>query len=215
MARDPNRWRPPPFKKYQLFAVSKCGLIGRDNALPWSYPEDLSYFKERTSSPDCAVVMGYKTWESLPLGKVSGEKLPGRKKIVYTHKELGPLKDTIFVKAIDGASLRKIVSPLGIYNLYYIGGKSVIEESKWSIDAGFITVVDLHFPRTPTDVRIDKEYVNKILKYGKVIKEMHRGQLNVYEYNRVVADQREMDELIRVPIGYGNLPRAGINTVGI
>ncbi len=54
--------------------VVACDLnrgIGRDNALPWRIPGDMKYFKELTSTSASselynAVVMGRKTWESIP-----------------------------------------------------------------------------------------------------------------------------------------------------
>src|SRR4051794_35092923 len=84
-----------------IFAATESGLIGRKGALPWDCPEDLAHFKEVTSKPNSVLMMGYKTWESLPIGKSSGEKLVGRKKLVVTNKVgLKPLKDTAFVPTL-------------------------------------------------------------------------------------------------------------------
>jgi dihydrofolate reductase len=38
-------------------------LIGKDNKLPWHYPQDLKYFKKNTINQN--VLMGYKTYKSL------------------------------------------------------------------------------------------------------------------------------------------------------
>jgi dihydrofolate reductase len=61
-------------------AVAKNGVIGDSNALPWHLPEDLKHFKQLTSG--YAVIMGRKTWESLPL---RFRPLPGRLNIVLTR----------------------------------------------------------------------------------------------------------------------------------
>ncbi|MDP2109045.1 MAG: dihydrofolate reductase, partial [Rhodocyclaceae bacterium] len=61
-------------------AVAKNGVIGDSNALPWHLPEDLKHFKQLTSGH--AVIMGRKTWESLPL---RFRPLPGRLNIVLTR----------------------------------------------------------------------------------------------------------------------------------
>ncbi|KAB0299124.1 dihydrofolate reductase, partial [Klebsiella pneumoniae] len=45
-------------------AVARDAAIGRDNALLWHLPEDLARFKALTLGKP--VVMGRKTWESLP-----------------------------------------------------------------------------------------------------------------------------------------------------
>lgn len=61
-------------------AVANNGVIGKDNALPWHLPEDLRHFKALTSGH--AVIMGRKTWESLP---ARFRPLPGRHNIVVTR----------------------------------------------------------------------------------------------------------------------------------
>ena len=43
--------------------------IGLNNELPWSCPKDMAYFKSLTIGEDGqnnAVIMGRKTWESIP-----------------------------------------------------------------------------------------------------------------------------------------------------
>lgn len=45
-------------------AMDDAGTIGRDNALPWHLPADLAHFKALTL--DKPILMGRKTWESLP-----------------------------------------------------------------------------------------------------------------------------------------------------
>ncbi len=61
-----------------VVAVSRNGVIGRDGGLPWHISSDLKRFKEITMGKP--VVMGRKTWESLPK-----KPLPGRRNIVLTR----------------------------------------------------------------------------------------------------------------------------------
>jgi dihydrofolate reductase len=61
-------------------AVARGGVIGRDGGIPWRLPEDVAYFKELTTGH--AVVMGRKTWESIP---DRFRPLPGRRNIVITR----------------------------------------------------------------------------------------------------------------------------------
>ena len=64
-----------------IWAQSDGGIIGNDGAMPWHLPEDLAHFKELTlGSP---VIMGRKTWESLPQ---RFRPLPGRRNIVVTRQ---------------------------------------------------------------------------------------------------------------------------------
>ena len=47
-----------------IAAVARNGAIGKDNALLWREPEDQRHFRRVTLG--CAVIMGRKTWDSLP-----------------------------------------------------------------------------------------------------------------------------------------------------
>lgn len=64
-----------------IFARAANGVIGKDNAMPWHLPEDMAHFKQLTH--DCPVVMGRKTWDSLP---PKFRPLPGRTNIVITRQ---------------------------------------------------------------------------------------------------------------------------------
>ena len=63
-----------------IWAQSTSGVIGRDGGIPWRVPEDMARFKELTLGH--TVVMGRRTWESLPVGF---RPLPGRRNIVVTR----------------------------------------------------------------------------------------------------------------------------------
>lgn len=63
-----------------IAAVARNGAIGRNNALLWSEPEDHKHFRRITMG--CPVIMGRKTWDSLP---ARFRPLPGRRNIVLTR----------------------------------------------------------------------------------------------------------------------------------
>ena len=62
-----------------IVAVDNNWGIGFNGDLLEHIPEDLKYFKELTSGEYKAVVMGRKTWDSLPK-----KPLPNRKNIIIT-----------------------------------------------------------------------------------------------------------------------------------
>jgi dihydrofolate reductase len=64
-----------------IYACADNGVIGRDNALPWHLPEDLAHFRQLTLG--CPVLMGRKTWDSLP---PRFRPLPGRLNLVLTRQ---------------------------------------------------------------------------------------------------------------------------------
>ena len=61
-----------------VVAVAGNGVIGVDNRLPWRLPEDLRHFRLLTTGH--AVIMGRRTWESLP------RALPDRQNIVVSRR---------------------------------------------------------------------------------------------------------------------------------
>ncbi|RVX39990.1 dihydrofolate reductase [Nonomuraea polychroma] len=63
-----------------IWAQTLDGVIGADNAIPWRLPEDMAHFKATTLGH--SVVMGRKTWDSLPS---RFRPLSGRRNIVVTR----------------------------------------------------------------------------------------------------------------------------------
>jgi dihydrofolate reductase len=49
-----------------VVAMTTKGVIGKESGLPWHIPEDLKHFRKLTE--DSVVVMGRKTYNSLPYG---------------------------------------------------------------------------------------------------------------------------------------------------
>jgi dihydrofolate reductase len=104
-----------------IWAQANHGAIGRQNALPWHVPADFAHFKAVTAGKP--VLMGRKTWESLPR-----KPLPGRLNLVVSSQPLdlegGALsfltvedalaycKDAEEVVCIGGASLYIQLLPL-------------------------------------------------------------------------------------------------------
>ncbi len=64
-----------------VWAQTTSGVIGRGGDIPWRVPEDLARFKQLTMGH--TVVMGRRTWESLP-AKV--RPLPGRRNVVLSRQ---------------------------------------------------------------------------------------------------------------------------------
>lgn len=74
-------------------------VIGRANAIPWKIGEDLRRFKALTLGHP--VVMGRRTWESLPF------KLPGRANLVLSSRgaaDIAPRPAAAQVSGVSGAA---------------------------------------------------------------------------------------------------------------
>jgi dihydrofolate reductase len=63
-----------------IAAVARNGAIGRDNALLWHEPADQRHFRQATMG--CPVIMGRRTWDSLP---PRFRPLPGRRNLVVSR----------------------------------------------------------------------------------------------------------------------------------
>jgi dihydrofolate reductase len=64
-----------------VWAQALGGVIGAGGRLPWHLPEDLRAFRELTTGT--TVVMGRRTWESLPADR---RPLPGRRNVVLSRR---------------------------------------------------------------------------------------------------------------------------------
>ena len=62
-------------------ATARNGVIGDGRDMPWRIPEDMAHFRRVTAG--CPVIMGRRTWESLP---PRFRPLPGRRNIVLTRQ---------------------------------------------------------------------------------------------------------------------------------
>lgn len=135
-----------------IAAISKNGVIGIDNKLPWHLPADLKHFKELTTGH--TVVMGRKTFESI------GKPLPSRTNIVLT-------RDRSFKH--DGVLVAHDFNT--IYNLkkevFIIGGKDIYELFINEAQRLYITRIhatihgDTYFPYIPNHFEL------KSYKYRK------------------------------------------------
>ncbi|MBU3823618.1 MAG: type 3 dihydrofolate reductase [Candidatus Oceanisphaera merdipullorum] len=60
-----------------IVAMTRSGVIGKDNGMPWHLPADLAYFKQTTLGKP--IVMGRNTFNSI------GRALPGRRNIIVSQ----------------------------------------------------------------------------------------------------------------------------------
>jgi dihydrofolate reductase len=110
-----------------VVAAADNGVIGRNGAIPWRIPEDLKRFKALTLGH--AVVMGRKTWDSLP---PKSRPLPGRRNIVVT-------RDAAWRG--DGAETSSLDSALACGDIFVIGGAEIYRAALGSADRIELTEV--------------------------------------------------------------------------
>ena len=128
-----------------IVAVSDDWGIGKDNELLWHIPEDLKRFKKLTFGN--TVIMGKKTWESLPR-----RPLPGRKNIVLTDVPNECIECSITAYSIEDA-LDKCEKN---EEIFVIGGGSVYRQFMPFADRLYITHVHKKAPADVWFPRIDR-----------------------------------------------------------
>jgi dihydrofolate reductase len=104
--------------------------------MPWRLPEDLRRFASITAGH--AVVMGRRTWDSLPSGF---RPLPGRLNLVQTRQTDWSAPGAKAVFTVDDA-----VARVGGRDLWVIGGRAVFDLWLERAVRVEMTVVDLEVP---------------------------------------------------------------------
>ena len=122
-------------------ARARNGVIGRDGGLPWRLKSDLALFKAVTLGKP--VIMGRKTWESLPK-----RPLPGRLNIVLTrdgsYEEMSRAKGALVCERFDEAVAiaREQAEEDGADEVCVIGGAALFELALPRARRIYLTEVD-------------------------------------------------------------------------
>jgi len=114
-------------------AMDKNRVIGKDGKLPWHLPIDLEQFRKLTTSRP--VVMGRKTWDSLPS---KFKPLPGRLNVVLTRDKDFKEDGCRVVHSV--AEAKKSIS--GYQEVMIIGGAKVYEEFLPYANKMYLTLID-------------------------------------------------------------------------
>lgn len=130
-----------------IVARARNGVIGRNGDLPWRLKADLAHFKRVTLGKP--VLMGRKTWESLPFA------LPGRANLVLTRdpeyvaqKERGAQKEGGVARVFTDfdamlAEARAIAVADGVAEVCVIGGEALYRLALARADRLYLTEVDV------------------------------------------------------------------------
>ena len=114
-----------------IVAVGRDGAIGRGGDLIWRLPADLPRFKQLTMG--YPVIMGRRTWESLPKGA-----LPGRRNIVVSRT---PGYDAPGAEVVPGLA-EALAACAGAAEVFIIGGGRLYEAAMPLADSLMLTCVD-------------------------------------------------------------------------
>ena len=126
---------------FLIAAVARDGAIGRAGTMPWHLPQDLAHFKRTTLG--CPVVMGRKTWESLP---PRFRPLPGRRNVVVTRNTAWQADGAEAAPSLDAALERLRREE----RVFVIGGGELYAQALPHADGLVLTEVDIDVPDADT-----------------------------------------------------------------
>jgi dihydrofolate reductase len=116
-----------------IFACTKQNGIGVDQDLPFRIKKDMKYFSTLTSMPNSAVIMGRKTWDSIP---EKFRPLKNRLNIVLS-RSMRQDNDCILFN-----DLKEALDHADGMNLWIMGGAQIYNQSFGLAERIFITRVE-------------------------------------------------------------------------
>lgn len=114
-----------------IAAASENNVIGKNNNLPWTLPNDMKYFKNTTWG--MPVIMGRKTFESMQ------EALAGRINIVITHQQGWKKEGAIVVNNLNDAIF--VAADADCKEVFVVGGGEIYKEAIKIADRIYMTRV--------------------------------------------------------------------------
>ena len=143
---------------HRVSAIAAIGkntrVLGKDNDLVFKIPEDLKRFRTLTKSHP--VIMGRKTWESLP---EIARPLPNRANFVVTRQASYAAEGATVSPTIE-AAIESTKNAEGADEIFIIGGGELYALALPLVDRLYLTLVDadaegdVHFPEYPEFTKV-------------------------------------------------------------
>jgi len=160
-------------------AVSENGVIGNKGALPWKLSSDLKRFSALTNGHP--VIMGRKTWESLPS---NFRPLPKRTNILVTRKDDYPAAGAKVAPSLEEAFKIAEKSP-GNEEIFIIGGAEIYKQA-------FPFAQKIYLTKVKAEVNGDAYFPEIKKTEWKVTEEIHhqKDDKNEFDYTFLIYESR-------------------------
>ncbi|MDP4007862.1 MAG: dihydrofolate reductase [Candidatus Peregrinibacteria bacterium] len=170
-----------------IVACDKHRGIGRDNDLPWHLPTDMKYFRDTTRSPkgenigQNAVIMGRRTYESLPIDK---RPLPKRLNIILSRNPDYQADEGVLIADSLDTALTMIES-YDIHEVFVIGGGHVYADAinHPSCDKLYITEIDNTFECDTFFPEFSKDVFKEMSRSDAIEENGSKYEFAVYQKN--------------------------------
>lgn len=159
-----------------IAALSRNGVIGKNNTIPWKLPADMRHFRELTLGKP--VIMGRKTFLSI------GRPLPKRENIVMARDPGVVLEGCEVVhsaqealKAAEGSKEVMVIGGEQIYSIFLPLAKRL-----------YLTYIEL-------DIEGDAFFPNFNLdEWDEIAREQHTADNeNIYNYSFVILERKSYE----------------------
>ena len=160
-----------------IAALTQNRVIGKNNGLPWSLPDDMKYFMQTTKGH--YVVMGRKNYDSIP---TKFKPLPDRTNIVVTRQTNFKAPNCLVVNSLTAAV--DLAKKNKEEELFIIGGAEIYKLSMGIATKLYLTEIktelegDTHFPE------VDKSNWIEISRQPHEADERHRYAFDFAVYKR-------------------------------
>lgn len=158
-----------------IVAAAQNNAIGKENGMLWQMPEDLKFFKRKTTGH--TVIMGRKTFESV------GKPLPNRRNIIITRQQDYQVDGVEVVHSLDEA--------LALCNpdeeTFIVGGAEIYSLALEKVDRIYFTLIYGEFEGADT-------FFPPILQdFWQLTAEDYReaDEKNPFDYNFMVYDKKK------------------------
>lgn len=121
-----------------IAALAKNRVIGDQNRLLWHLPEDMRYFRDTTRGNP--VIMGRKTWESLPS---AFRPLPGRANFVVSRNLAYQAEGARLCGSLDAAIEQ--AQATHATEIFIIGGAEIYRQALPKADRLYLTEIEQDF----------------------------------------------------------------------
>ena len=124
-----------------IVAYDKMHGIGKNNSLPWYFPEDLKRFSKLTKGAgNNAIVMGRNTWNSLPK-----KPLPKRDNLILSTTLKATTENTDNVRIFSNThSLHEFCIKKNYDMVWIIGGSQIYKELLTAFNINSVYVTHIH-----------------------------------------------------------------------
>lgn len=148
--------------------TEKKRAIGKDNRLPWDIPEELERFRALTRGQ--VVIMGRKTWESLPADR---RPLPNRINIVISSTLEQGKGFYVFPALKEGIEKAKEFGK----EIYIIGGRGIFKEGMQFAEKMYLSFIRKEYEGDTFFPEFDE-------KEWEIVKKEEHKEFDFVEYSR-------------------------------